>query len=92
MNCCNRRTSPIPVSNIRWCLPSTGSYKMNVDASGPSDDGKWGLVVVIRDDQGFVYVLANPTRLRCGRSDGNVEGSQICEGAIVLEHTSRIRL
>jgi hypothetical protein len=40
--------------NIRWCLPSAGSYKMNVDASGPSDDGKWGLVVVIRDDQGFV--------------------------------------
>jgi len=39
---------------MRWRLPSAGSYKMNVDASGPSDDGKWGLVVVIRDDQGIV--------------------------------------
>jgi ribonuclease HI len=27
---------------------------MNVDAAGPSDDGKWGLAAVIRDDQGFV--------------------------------------
>lgn len=45
---------PIPASNIRWCLPSAGSYKMNVDAAGPSDDGKWGLAVVIRDVQGFV--------------------------------------
>jgi len=31
---------PIPVSKIRWCLPSAESYKMNVNATCPSDDEK----------------------------------------------------
>jgi len=47
---------PIPVlqSDIRWCTPQPGCYKLNVDAAGPLDDGNWGLAAIIRDVEGVV--------------------------------------
>jgi len=45
---------PLPNRNIRWCLQTTGSNKLNGDAAGPSENGKWGLSTVIRDADGFV--------------------------------------
>jgi hypothetical protein len=45
---------PMPNSNIRWCHPPVGYYKLNVDVAGPSEQGKWGIVVVIRDADGLV--------------------------------------
>ncbi|CAJ2649955.1 unnamed protein product [Trifolium pratense] len=45
---------PMPDSAIRWTLPDTDFYKLNVDAAGPNNDGNWGLAAVIRDADGCV--------------------------------------
>ena len=35
-------------------IPFSGFYKLNVDAPGPIEDDKWGIGVVVRDNEGVV--------------------------------------
>jgi hypothetical protein len=45
-------------SAIRLTLPKTVFYKFDVDDAVPNNDGKWGLVAVIRDVEGCVIAAA----------------------------------
>jgi hypothetical protein len=44
----------LPISDVHWTPPSSGFYKLNVDAAGPLEGDKWGIGVVVRDNEGVV--------------------------------------
>jgi hypothetical protein len=44
----------LPISDVHWTPPFSGFYKLNVDASGPIEGDKWGIGVVVRDNEGVV--------------------------------------
>ena len=46
--------SNLPISDVHWTPPFSGFYKLNVDATCPIDGDKWGIGVVVRDNEGVV--------------------------------------
>jgi len=44
----------LPISDVHWTPPFSGFYKLNVDAAGPMEGDKWGIGVVVRDNEGVV--------------------------------------
>ena len=46
----------LPISDVHWTSSFSGFNKLNVDAAGPIEEGKWGTGVVVRDNE--VVVVA----------------------------------
>jgi len=44
----------LPISDVHWTPPFSGFYKLNVDAACPIEGDKWGIGVVVRDNEGVV--------------------------------------
>ena len=44
----------LPISNVHWTPHFNGFYKLSVDAAGPIEGDKWGIGVVVRDNEGVV--------------------------------------
>jgi len=44
----------LPISYVHWTPPFSGFYKLIVDAAGPIEGDKWGIGVVVRDNEGVV--------------------------------------
>jgi ribonuclease HI len=44
----------LPISDVHWTPPFYGFYKLYVDAAGPIEGSKWGIGVVVRDNEGVV--------------------------------------
>jgi ribonuclease HI len=44
----------LPISDVHWTPLFSGFYKLNVDATGPIEGDKWGISVVVRDNEGVV--------------------------------------
>jgi len=44
----------LPISDVHWTPPFNDFYKLNVDAAGPIEGDKWGIGVVVRDNEGVV--------------------------------------
>lgn len=63
----------VPVYNFRWTQPANDFFKLNVDAAGPNEDGKW-------DAEGVVVAAA-------GGMAGNIERNRAREGLIVPPQT-----
>jgi hypothetical protein len=42
------------ISDVHWTTPPSGYYKLNVDAAGPIEGGRWGIGIVVGDDHGVV--------------------------------------
>jgi len=41
-------------TDVHWTPPFNGLYKLNVDAVGPIEGDKWGIGVMVRDNEGVV--------------------------------------
>jgi hypothetical protein len=86
----------LPISDVHWTPPDNGCYKLNVDAVGPIEGGKWGMGVVVRDYEGIVVAAS-----RCqvfSLPDSEVaealamrKGLEICKRRVFSESYSRIR-
>jgi len=48
----------LPISDVHWTPSDNGCYKLNVDAAGPIEGGKWGIDVVVRDYEGIVIATS----------------------------------
>ena len=44
----------LPISDVHWTPPFSGFYKLNFDAAGLIEGDKWGVGVVVRDNEGVV--------------------------------------
>jgi len=42
----------LPISDVHWTPPFSGFYKINVDAAGLIEGDKWGIGVVVRNNEG----------------------------------------
>jgi hypothetical protein len=61
--------SILSISNVHWTPPFSGFYKLNVDfpqknklnvdAAGPIEGDKWGIGVVVRDNEGVVVAASS---------------------------------
>ena len=49
----------LPTSDVHWTPPFSGFYKLNVDAASPIDGDKWGIGVVVRDNEGVVVCASS---------------------------------
>jgi len=48
----------LPISDVHWTPPFSGFYKLNVDAAGPLEEGKWDIGVVVRHNEGVVVAAS----------------------------------
>jgi hypothetical protein len=48
----------LPISSVHWTPLFSGFYKLNVDAAGPIEGGKWDISVVARDNE-YVVIDAS---------------------------------
>jgi len=48
----------LPIYDVHWTYSFSDFYKLNVDAAGLIDDGKWGIDVVVRDNEGVVIAAS----------------------------------
>lgn len=48
----------LPISDVHWTPPFSGFYKLNVDATCSIEEGKWGIGVVVRDNEDGVVVAS----------------------------------
>lgn len=37
----------VPNCNVQWSAPVSGSFKLNADAAGLYDEGRWGLAAMV---------------------------------------------
>ena len=44
------RGPTLPISDVHWTPLFSGFYKLNVDAAGLIEGGKWDIGVVVRDN------------------------------------------
>jgi len=44
----------LPIYDVHWTPSFSCLYKFNVDVVRPIDVGKWGIGVVVRDNEGVV--------------------------------------
>jgi len=44
----------LPISDVHWTPPFSGFYRLNADAAGSIEGDKWGIGVVVRDNEGVV--------------------------------------
>ena len=44
----------LPISDVHWTPPFNCFYKLNVDATGPIEGDKWGIGVVVRDNEDVI--------------------------------------
>lgn len=47
----------VPVYNFRWTQPANDFFKLNVDAAGPNEDGKWDAEGVVVAAAGGMAIL-----------------------------------
>jgi hypothetical protein len=52
------RCPNLPISDVHWTPPISGFYKLNVDAAGLIEEGKRGIGVVVRDNEGVVLAAS----------------------------------
>jgi len=48
----------LPIYDVDWTYSFSDFYKLNVDATGLIDDGKWGIGVVVRDNEGVAIAAS----------------------------------
>jgi len=48
----------LPMYDVHWTPLDNGCYKLNVDAAGPIEGGKWGIGDVVRDYEGIVVAAS----------------------------------
>jgi len=49
----------LPISDVHWTPLFSGFYKLNVDAARPIEGDKWGIGVVVKDNEGVVVGVSS---------------------------------
>jgi len=48
----------LPIYDVHWTPPFSGFYKLNVDAKSPIEGNKWGIDVVVGDNEGVIVAAS----------------------------------